>query len=87
LLPGRPGENVAEELAILVEELGRQEPSASSELRGVAFAGVDLVALGMNLEKKLFAGGGWSCCGTCWQQQRMKDRYLRRRASVADASP
>src|SRR5713101_8449858 len=55
--PGRSGEMFAEGLAILVEELGVGSLQRPSELRCVALAGVDLVALGMDLEKKLLIGG------------------------------
>src|SRR6266852_1868897 len=47
----------AEGLAILVEELGVGSLQRPSKLRAVSLAGVDLVALGMDLEKKLFLGG------------------------------
>src|SRR5229473_3767772 len=55
--PGRSGEMFTEEFAILVEELGVGSLQGPSELRGVALAGVDLVALRMDLEKKLFVCG------------------------------
>src|SRR5229473_1442394 len=55
--PGRSGEMFAEGLAILVEELGVGSLQRPSKLRAVSLAGVDLVALGMDLEKKLFLGG------------------------------
>src|SRR5258708_5642163 len=47
----------AEWFAILVEELSVRSLQSPGELGGVALAGVDLVALRMNLEKKLFVGG------------------------------
>ncbi len=55
-LPGGSGEMFAEGLAMLVEELGVGSLQCPSELRGITLAGVDLVALGMNLEKKAFSG-------------------------------
>src|SRR5258708_9836721 len=55
--PGRSGEMPAEEFAILVEELGVGSFQRPSEFPGVALAGVDLIALGMDLEKKLLVGG------------------------------
>jgi hypothetical protein len=51
------GEMFAEEFAILVEELGVGSLQRPSELRGVTLLGVHLVALRMELEKKLFLGG------------------------------
>ena|ERR1700720_165499 len=55
--PGRSGEMFAEVFAIVVEELGVGSLQRPGELRGVTLAGVDLVALGVDLEKKLFVGG------------------------------
>src|SRR5712692_1749851 len=55
--PGRSGEMFTEGFAILVEELGVGSLQGPSELRGVTPAGVDLVALRMDLEKKLFLDG------------------------------
>jgi hypothetical protein len=52
--PGRSGEMFAEGLAILVEKLCIGSLQCPSELPGVTFAGVHLVALRMNLEKKFF---------------------------------
>src|ERR1700686_359742 len=57
-LPSGAGEMFAEGLAIFVEELSVGSFQGPRELCGGAFAGVDLVALGMYLEKKLFIGGG-----------------------------
>ncbi len=56
-LPGGSGEMFTEGFAILVEELGVGGLQRPSELRGVTLAGIHLVALRMDLEKKLFLGG------------------------------
>jgi hypothetical protein len=56
-LPGRPGEMFAEGLAIFVEELGIGRFQLPKKRRGPFFTGVDLVALGVELEEELFVGG------------------------------
>jgi hypothetical protein len=55
-MAGRASEMFTEGFAILVEELGVGSLQRPSELPGVTLAGVDLVALRMDLEKKLFFG-------------------------------
>src|SRR5258708_17438544 len=55
--PGRSGEVFAEGFAVLVEELGVGSFQRPGELRGVTLAGVDLIALRVDLEKELLVGG------------------------------
>jgi hypothetical protein len=54
-LPGRPGGMFAEGFAVLVKELCVGSLQRPSELRSVTLAGVDLVTLRMDPEKKFFA--------------------------------
>lgn len=48
---------LAEGLPVFVEESGVGSFQIPNELRGIALAGIDLVAFRMNLEKQLFVGG------------------------------
>jgi hypothetical protein len=56
-LPGGPGEMFAEGLAIFVEELSVGRFQLPEKRCGPFFTGVDLVALGVELEEELFVGG------------------------------
>jgi hypothetical protein len=56
-LPGGAGKVFAEGFAVLVEELGVWSLESPCELSAIGFAGVDLVALGVELEEELFVGG------------------------------
>jgi hypothetical protein len=56
--PGGTSEMLAERFAVLIEKLSVGSFQGPGELGGIAFAGIDLVALGMDLENKLGIGGG-----------------------------
>jgi len=55
--PGRTGEMLPESVAILVKEVGFGSFEDPGKLVSIGLAGVDLSALGMNGEKKLFVVG------------------------------
>ena len=54
--PRRSGEMFAEGFAVFVEELGVGSFQRPRKFRGAFLADVDLIALRMNLKKKLFVG-------------------------------
>jgi hypothetical protein len=55
--PGWPGEMFAEEIAVGVEEVGVGSFENPGILAVIRFAGVDLIAFGVDGEEELFAGG------------------------------
>ena len=56
-LPRRSGEMFTDGLAVFVEELGVGSFELPEKRRGTFFTGVDLVALGVELEEELLVGG------------------------------
>lgn len=55
--PGRSGEMLAKELAVFVEKLSVGCLQCPGEVWTIAFTGVNLIALGVDLHEELFAGG------------------------------